>query len=386
MNSFNHWFPRQRVLYRCGAAADLPVLLQELGVSRPLLVCSLRAQRDPKLQSMLASFPAGAIDVFSGVEPHAPLPAAIVGAAQARAHVSDAIVAFGGGSASDLAKGIALALAEGDAIERFAIRREQGVVVGEPSRSPKVPIIALPNTLSGAEITPGFSLTRTDGYKVLFRDPALAAALIVLDPELIEDVPVRVLAGSAMNALAHCFEACYSKARTPISDLMALDGLRRLWRGLDARLDGGTGAEDLLLGSYLAGAAIVNARTALHHSICHKLGPMAQLSHGDVNSLVLPHALAFNLPHCPDETARIADTLGLASNRGDTAAQVREICARLRTFARRAGLPQQLRDTAFQREQMPELAARVMAEPGLTFNPRPIDAPEVIEQALAAAW
>lgn len=386
MNDFNHWFPRQRVLHRRGCTADLPELLQEIGVTRPLVVCSRRAQNVPRLQSTLARFPTGVVAVFAGVEPHAPLPGAIAGAAQARAHRCDGIVAYGGGSASDLAKGIALALAEGDAIERFAIRREQGVVVGEASHNRKVPIVALPNTFSGAEITPGFSLTRPDGYKVIFRDPALAAQLILLDPDLIEDVPMRVLAGSAMNALAHCFEACYSRARTPISDLFALDGLHRLWRGLEARLDRGDGAEDLLLGSYLAGAAIVNARTALHHSICHKLGPMAQLSHGEVNSLVLPHALAFNLPHCPAETARIARTLDIDSTRNDTDVQVHEICTRLRAYSQRAGLPQRLRDTAMRREQMSELAARVMAEPGLTFNPRPIDSPMLIEQALAPAW
>lgn len=386
MNAFSHWFPHQRVIYRRGCAADLPRLLEEIDVSRPLLVCSGRARSDARLQPLLAGFRTDVIAVFAGVEPHAPLPGAIAGAAQARVHRCDGIVAYGGGSASDLAKGIALALAEGDALERFAIRREQGAVVGETSRSPKVPIVALPNTFSGAEITPGFSLTRPDGYKVLFRDPALAARLILLDPDLVEDVPVRVLAGSAMNALAHCFEACYSKARTPISDLFALDGMHRLWRGLDARLDRGTGAEDLLLGSYLAGAAIVNARTALHHSICHKLGPMAKLSHGEVNSLVLPHALAFNLPHCPAETARIVHTLGITAAPKDTPAQVEAICARLRAYSQRAGLPQRLRDTALRREQIGELAARVMAEPGLTFNPRRIDSPALIEQVLAPAW
>src|SRR5690606_32770352 len=115
------------------------------------------------------------------------------GAHAARAHAADGIVSFGGGSASDLAKGVALALAEGPHIEAFALRREPGGASARASTAPKLPIAALPTTLSGAEVTPGFSLTRADAYKLLFRDPELAARLVVLDPLLLADAPAGML-------------------------------------------------------------------------------------------------------------------------------------------------------------------------------------------------
>ncbi|MCC6533401.1 MAG: iron-containing alcohol dehydrogenase [Burkholderiales bacterium] len=380
MIPFTHWFPQQRVLFGRGMAADLRRALAEVGIARPLIVCSARAQTTRAVQALAESFGAAAARVWGGVQAHAPLHAAIEGAQLARAHRADAIVSFGGGSASDLAKGIALAVAEGSDIESFAMRREQGSITAAHSSAPKLPIVALPTTLSGAEVTPGFSLTRADAYKLIFRDAALAARAIVLDPELIVDAPTDILLGSGMNAIAHCVEALYSKARTPISSLFAEEGLRRLWHGLASRLEGADSADELLIGAYFAGAAIVNARTALHHAICHKLAPMARISHGEANAAVLPHVAAFNLAECPAETARMAAAMELPD------ASIAAIATRLHELARRAGLRTRLREFGLERDRLQELAARVFAEPGLAFNPRPIDRPEDIEALLAAAW
>src|SRR5690606_29611412 len=107
------------------------------------------------------------VRIWDGVRPHAPVEAALQGADAARAHRADVIVSFGGGSASDLAKGIAFVLAEGAAFETFALRHGSGASV-PVSTAPKLPIVALPTTLSGAEVTPGFSLTRADAYKLIF--------------------------------------------------------------------------------------------------------------------------------------------------------------------------------------------------------------------------
>lgn len=385
MTTFSHWFPSQQVLFGRGSASALSDPLARLGVTRPFVLCSPRAASDAGFKSFAEQLPPGT-RIWDGVRPHAPLQAALDGAVAARDHGADGIVSFGGGSASDLAKGIALALAEGPDIEGFALRREPGAPPARQSASQKLPIVALPTTLSGAEVTPGFSLTRADAYKLIFRDSALAARLVVLDPLLVAGAPNPMLVGSGMNAAAHCCEALYSKARTPISSLFAVEGLRRLWRGLEQRLSGGDSADDLLVGAYFAAAAIVNARTALHHAICHKLAPLAGISHGDANTAILPYALAFNLEQCPAEAIEIADAMEV----GDTAESqpqiITAITTRMTALAHRAGLRTQLRQFGMERSQLDELSRRVFAEPGLAFNPRHIESPAEILEVLRRAW
>ena len=386
MTPFSHSFPQQQVVFGRGIASDLCQRLVQLGLERPFLVCSPRARAGGDVRAIAKRMPSGSIRVWDGVVSHAPLQAAVAGAQAARSHGADVIVSFGGGSASDLAKGIALALAEGSQIESFALRREPGSVAARVSIAPKLPIVALPTTLSGAEVTPGFSLTRDDAYKLIFRDHALAARLVVLDPLLIAEVSDYVLVGSGMNALAHCFEALYSKARTPFSSVLAAEGLRCLWSGLQQRLNGSDSADELMVGAYLAGSAIVNARTALHHAICHKLAPLARLSHGEANTAMLPHVLRFNLSACPAEARVMAQAMELGAEIKPEIGIASTITAHLCNIARRAGLPTRLRDFSLERSQLDGLAERVFAEPGLAFNPRPIESTGQIGEILDRAW
>lgn len=386
--SFVHAFPRQRLVLGAGAIDRCAGEAAAEGVRRPFITCSARGRRSALFARLAAGFEPGAATVWDDVPLHAPLATTLRAAALAARAGCDGIIAFGGGSVSDLAKGVALALAEGGDIERFALRREAGRIVGQPSTAPKVPLLAIPTTLSGAEVTPGFSLTRDDTYKVLFRDPQLAARVLVFDPAVLDDIPAAVLAGSLANALAHGCEALYSAARTPLSDLFARDGLARLMAGADARFgaedvagsDPARGAHDLLLGSYLVAAAIINARTALHHATCHKLAPVLGASHGEVNALVLPHALAFNLPACPDVAADIARAIGAAD------ASVEALVERLDRYRLQAGLRRTLREFGIARTALAEVAQRIHAEPGLAFNPRPIESAAQIEAMLQRAW
>ena len=382
--SFVHAFPRQRLVLGSGALDRVAAEAAAEGIRRPILVCSARGRRSGLFERIAAGFDTGT-PVWDDVPLHAPLSTTLEAAAVALRAGCDGIVAFGGGSVSDLAKGVALAMAEGSDIERFALRREAGRIVGHPSTAPKVPLVAIPTTLSGAEVTPGFSLTRDDAYKVLFRDPQLAARVLVFDPAVLDGIPHPLLAGTLANALAHGCEALYSSVRTPVSSVFAREGLARLVAGADAAFAEAShrparGADDLLLGSYLVAAAIINARTALHHATCHKLAPVLGASHGEVNALVLPHALAFNLPACPEAAADLARAIGAAD------ASTGGLVERLDRYSRAAGLRRSLREFGIARSALAEVAQRIHAEPGLSFNPRPIESAAQIEAMLQQAW
>ncbi|MBC7780897.1 MAG: iron-containing alcohol dehydrogenase [Proteobacteria bacterium] len=385
ITSFAHVFPRQRLMIAEGAIGRVATETRAEGIARPFVVCSERGSHSALFATMIEGF-GGDATVWNHVPLHAPLSVTIAAAAAAGAAGCDGIVAFGGGSVSDLAKGVALALAEGPEIERFAIVREAGRIVGQRSLAAKLPLVAIPTTLSGAEVTPGFSLTRDDAYKILFRDPQLAARVLVFDPAVLDGMPAHLLAGSLANAIAHGCEALYSTARTPISTLFAREGLARLVHGAHAWFAGGNaGAEDLLLGSYLVAAAIVNARTALHHATCHKLAPVLGAAHGEVNALVLPHALAFNFPACPEVVADIASAIEGRAH-APSASTAKALIERLGHFSRVAGLRTRLREFGIERADLAHVAARIFAEPGLTFNPRPIESVRQIEEMLERAW
>ena len=381
--------PAHRLVFGWGARAALKEELGRLNVRRPMLVCSARAARSSEVVDLAQSLGLSDDAVFSEVGSHAPLRSAYEGWQRARALEADCLISFGGGSASDTMKGIALACAEDGRILDFTLERlPDGSLKNPLSTRAKLPCVAIPTTVSGAEITPAFALTEETGKKILFRDASVAPRLLVYDPELMISVPARAMSESGMNALAHTIEALYSKARNPVSRIHAREGLPLLYRGLHAIATGGAQRDDyiaLALGAYYAGVSITNARTGLHHSICHKLGPAVGLTHGMTNSIVLPHVLEFNRPAARDELAAVGELIREA-NVGLSPRTPEDAIAAVRALARRAGLPSRLRDVNVSREKLPALAQVILNEPGLAFNPRPVESAAQIEAILDSAW
>lgn len=381
---FSYNSPAHRLVFGWGARESLKDELALLGARRPLLVCSPRAAASPEVLALSRSLALDPGAVYGGATTHAPLESAEEGWRRATAFQADCLISFGGGSASDLAKGIALACAEEGRLLKFVLERAPDGRISSPtSTRSKLPIIALPTTVSGAEVTPGFALTDAERGKILFRDPTLSPVVLIYDPELMRGVPVPVMAASTMNALAHGIEALYSKQRNPVSSIYARDSIVLLYRSLHAITTGARGRDvytELALGAYYAGIAIVNARTGLHHSICHKLAPAAGLTHGLANAIMLPRVLEFNLPAARDELTTVARLLGQQQETPEG------VVAALEQLSRLAGLPARLKDVNVRCDIFPGLAQSVLREPGLAFNPRAVRSAAEIEAILHAAW
>jgi alcohol dehydrogenase len=261
-------------------------------------------------------------------------------------------------------------------------------LIGRQSSKPKLPIVAIPTTFSGAEVSPSFALTDDTARKVIIRDNGVAPASLVYDPDLMQAMPLHTMAPSAMNALAHTVEALYSKARNPISEMFASEGLRLLHHGLSiaiANVEDSDAYVRLTLGAYYAAAAIVNARTALHHAICHKLAPAAGLSHGTANSIILPHALRFNLAAARPQLEHVARLI-CTGDRPHAQLRAEDTIAALEALCIRARLPRRLRDVGVSPEIFPALAEKIFREPGLAFNPRELASVQEVEDVLRAAW
>jgi alcohol dehydrogenase class IV len=286
----------QRVVFATGGAAGAVAdEVSRLGAGRVMLIASRRslvAQIGSVAQiASVAQIGAGLPVVLrhDEVVMHVPVDVALRARAAADAHDVDAIVCVGGGSATGLAKAVAM------------YRR--------------VPIVAVPTTYAGSEATPVWGLTE-GGTKTTGVDTAVLPRAVVYDAALLASLPVDLAVASGLNALAHGVDSMWAPRADPINQALAGEGIRALASGLStvvAEPSSLVGIEETLYGAYLAAVAFASAGSGLHHKICHVLGGMFGLPHAQTHAVVLPHVLAFNVPAAPEAAHRIARALGAAS-------------------------------------------------------------------------
>ena len=323
------------MIVRWGVEA-LPGVLEELSVRDPVLISTER-WRDLDLPVARR---------FYGARPHAEI-AGVRAATEASAG-ADGLVALGGGSAIDTSK---------------AVSSETGL-----------PIVSIPTTYSGAEWTQGFGM-RDPEAGIKRGGGGARTVAIVYDPELTLGLPRAESAGSAMNALAHCAEALYTRTRSDATDREALAGASLISDWLPAVIEDGSDPEArrrLLEGAMHAGAALC-AGMGLGHAMAQALGGRYGLAHGTMNAVCLPPALRYNEEVAAADIAR----LGEAMDHGDPIARVTELGAL-------AG-PTRLREYGVPRDDLETLSGAIAARPPAKANPRPAP-PEAIRELLEEVW
>lgn len=380
---FVHQALRTRVSARPGAVDDLGTELKKLGCSRPLLLSGRRTATGPVWTQAIAALGALPWAAVCDIEAHSSPETVMRVVDAAHQHGADALIAIGGGSVSDTAKATALVLAEGGPLERHASRFIPPSTVQTPDLiAPKLPILAIPMTASGAEATPSLGIRTAAGTKLLFWDAQLAARVILLDPQANLATPAAIMLDTGMNGLAHCIEGLYSQSASPISTALALEGIVRFagaLRAVAANPTDPAARADLLLAAHLSGMVLASARSALHHALCHVLGATCGVAHGAVNSVVLPHAVAFNAPAAEAALAGAAARLGLTASSAALVAWLHDLQASL-------GVPHRLRDLGVDRALLPEVAEKTTHERGLAYNPRRVQHPDELTALLTAAW
>ncbi|MDS1138816.1 iron-containing alcohol dehydrogenase [Pusillimonas sp. SM2304] len=357
------------MLFEPGAAAGLAGELRRLALRRPVLLCSARMAASAKFELIRRQMEAFNVLHIDNIPSHSSVSLIETVAHRAAQFKPDCIVALGGGSVSDSAKGLAMLLAEGGALADHATHFEPPSTVTVPHRvQPKLPIISLPTTASGAEATPSFGIS--DGHeKLLFWNRSLACTSILIDPDWCDDVPMNILHSTAMNGIAHCLEGLYSRNRSPVSDALAMHGLRFFIKGLvpDKALPEAEQRQALLMAGHMSGMVLSMARSCLHHAICHVIGARHNTGHGAVNTVMLAHTLRFNEPVAGNELAPALDMInGMSAGRytsvSDWVAQLIETLS----------LPGRLSQLGITEADLDEIAAGTLAERGLAFNPRPV--------------
>lgn len=321
---------------------ELPGLLAELGIERPLLIASER-WRGVELPVEIPGERR-----FHGVAGHAP--PATIAAARAAADATDAdgLLPLGGGSAIDTAKAV--------------------------SSATGLRVVSIPTTYSGAEMTTFFG-SRDPGTGIKQGAGGAVTVAVVCEPRLTLDLPRAETAGTALNALDHCAEALYGAQRSDESDDDALEGAALISRWLPEVLAHPHDLEartELLRGAVQAGLAL-RAGMGLAHGLAQALGGWTGGPHGAFNALCLPPVLRFNAAAAREPIARLAGSMGVS----DAAARCEEL-ARLGGF-------HGLRDLGVEEGDLPGIAAAAVQRPAARQNPRPASAAEA-EALLRSIW
>ncbi|MDH3302395.1 MAG: maleylacetate reductase [Acidimicrobiia bacterium] len=323
-----------RVVFGAGSRHQLPDELDRLGAGRVLIVAG--EQEDAIAAEIGAGIGDRVVGRFSGVVQHVPVEAAAEAVDLVRSSAADAVLTIGGGSATGFGKAIALEV--------------------------DVPIVAVPTTYAGSEMTTIWGMTSGD-HKQTGRDPTVKPVVVVYDPELTVSLPPAIAGPSGMNALAHSVEALYGPGANPVISVVALESIRSLVAALPAvcrRPDDLDARSDALYGAYLAGVALATGGTALHHKTCHVLGGMFNLNHGDMNAVVLGHAVAYNAPAIPELLERIGRVLGIG---GD------EVPGALFDLAASIGAPTSLEAIGMPADGLEEAVRRVVVEAAANVRP-----------------
>ncbi len=334
MRAFTYTGLPSRVIFGAGSIAQLPAEVERLGATRALLLST--PEQGESVRKVAASLGKRAAGVYDKAAMHVPIEIAQDARRVAKELGADCCVTVGGGSTTGLGKAIAL--------------------------TTDLPILAVPTTYAGSEMTTIYGLTE-GGAKKTGRDVRVLPRTVIYDPALTLSLPPALSAASGMNAIAHCVEALYAHDGNPINALIAEEGVRALGAALPAVVEEPSNLEAravALYGAWLAGVSFASVGMALHHKLCHVLGGSFNMPHAETHAIVLPHAAHYNRDHAREAMARVARALGAR----DAAGGLYDLEAKL-------GIKLRLSDIGLKESDL-ERAAKIATEAPYP-NPRKVE-------------
>ncbi|MGQ0601731.1 MAG: iron-containing alcohol dehydrogenase family protein [Anaerolineales bacterium] len=381
MTQFRQTIYARDIIFGAGTLDQLGAAVERFGWRRLLLCTSGSAQRGGRVAQIEIALGERLVAVYDHVQPHVQDFQLAEVLALAETKDVEAVIGLGGGSPIGMAKAVSYTLE--------AKRTGTPAQSVPPTAQPLIPVVAIPTTYAGSEMTALYGVTYTTENpprKITVSDPRIAPKLILYDPRLTIDLPPELTAATGINAIAHCIEALYSLLRPPAALVAACEGLRHMACALLRCYQLGDDLEartEMLVGAHLAGVALAGVTMGLHHGLCHVLGGSAGVPHGIANGIVLPHAMWFNADAAanagPEWGPRAAEALGLATLSANAAARhVFELIGQLH-------LPQRLRDAQVSAADLPRLARLACQSRTVQNNPKPVSEIQMTE-LLETMW
>ncbi len=369
-----------QIQFEFGAVQLLAGECERVGIRRPLVVTDAGVRAAGVLQKALDALKDLPVTVFDQTPPN-PTEASVRAAHEAwKAGQCDGLIAVGGGSSIDLAKGLAIMATHEGPLTTYAT-----ILGGSPKITAQAaPLIAVPTTAgTGSEVARGAIVIVDDGRKLGFHSWNLMPKAAILDPELTLGLPPLLTAATGMDAIAHCMETFMAPAFNPPADGIALDGLQRAWAHIERATQDGSDREARLnmMSASMQGAMAFQKGLGAVHSLSHSLGGVnPKLHHGTLNAMFLPEVIKFNAAaesiRKERRLERMAYAMGL-STAADIPQAIRDMNARL-------GLPKGLAEMGVQKEWFDKIVGGAMVDHCHKTNPR-IATPEDYMDLLAAS-
>lgn len=405
--------PRTRVVFGAGTIARLGELARELGGSRVLVVTDDGIERAGHVAKAVSSLREAGLHttVFKDVQPNPTTDDVDRGLIVAKAERIDFLVAVGGGSSMDCAKGINFLLTNGGRMQDYW-------GIGKATK-PMLPLIAIPTTAGTGSEAQSFALIADakTHMKMACGDKKAACRVAILDPELTLSMPASVTAATGIDAISHALESYVTTKRNPISQLFARRAWKLLARGFEEvvgersrksevrsqkegmltdNVESSSSRSSLatrhssllpargsmLLGAHLAGAAIENSMLGATHALANPLTAHYGITHGLAVGLMLPHVIRFNAPVVSDLYGKLAEDVGLCAADDPRAAEL--LAARVALLIESSGSPTYLSTCGVERTMLRQLAIEAAKQWTGTFNPRGVDESSLVELYEAA--
>jgi alcohol dehydrogenase class IV len=378
------YFSPTRVVFGANTAGDAGVELRNLGCTKAVIVADpfLHQKTDiiKKIEKALGS---ACVGVFSDIPADSGVHVVNSGYEFAKSRGAEGVVSVGGGSSIDTAKGIAILLREGGALEDY-----QGFQVLTRKVAPHV---CIPTTAgTGSEVTYVAVIKDHDKkQKLLFGDYNILPDVAILDPVLTVNLPPLMTAATGMDAMSHGVEAVTSAQREPMSDALGLHAIRLIRKWLPVAVKDGrnlTARGQMLIASTLAGAAFSNAQVGMIHAIAHTIGARHHVHHGTANAVVMPYVMRYNNSDVAEEHAMIAEAMGV-DTRGMSAAEAGLAAAdAIAALVVELGLPTTMAGVGVPESDLEACAQVAISDASIVYNGKPVlDAAEILP-VLRKAW
>lgn len=349
-----------RIIFGRGAAGELPrVIKDRLRSARPLLVTD-KGMSAAGILGRLKD-PLGGVPIFDEVEPNPRNTTVERGGEVARNIKPDLVIGLGGGSVLDAAKAVALLATNPGRIEEYEGR--------ERYKKAPLPVLAVPTTCgTGSEVTWVSVITHTERrFKMSIKGPLMYPAVALVDPDLLMTLPSHLIASTGLDALTHAVEAMTVKPANFLSDTLALEAIRLIFRFLppahqDINVDS-EAREGQMKGSLLAGMAFGNSDVGAVHCLAESIGSLYDTPHGVANAVFLPFVMEFNLTAAREKYAAIAAAVGLGAADKEEAA--RALIQKIKDLSRSLLIP------SFKDLRIPESDFAAIAQKSFENNSNP---------------
>lgn len=378
----NRFVLNETSYHGAGAINAIPEEIKARGFKKPLVVSDpdlIKFGVSAKVTDLLEK--AGIeYEIFSDVKANPTIENVQAGVAAFKSNKADCLIAIGGGSSIDTAKGIGIIVANPEFAD---VRSLEGVA---PTKNPSVPIIAVPTTAgTAAEVTINYVITDVQkNRKMVCVDVHDIPVVAVVDPDMMSTMPKGLTAATGMDALTHAIEGYITKGAWELSDMFHLKAIEIISRSLrDAVANTPKGREEMALGQYVAGMGFSNVGLGIVHSMAHPLGALYDTPHGVANAIILPTVMEYNAPATGDKYKYIAAAMGVEGTENMTQAEYRKAAIdAVKKLSMDVGIPADLKEIV-KSEDVDFLSQSAFDDACRPGNPRDTSVAEIKELYLS---